>query len=313
MYSLQISDKQWFVSEENSLFELKGLRTEISDRNGPKILPNPEFLEKIGHFVRGRTLSRAAFPHGTGAFGYFVCKHDSLNRFTKANLFTEIGKRIKVSVRFGFSLVGVGSPETSQASLGYSMTIRFHTEEGNLDIVSSTNPGIIRDPIRILDAGHSQTLDVNAHPNLNRKWNMATLVPEILHTTIYDKADLAFPRSLRMIIMKTPQTLKLVDGRGGQKFVRFSLEPLIETRYLKDETALELAGRIPDYYSRELFSAIKRGNYPKWELRAQIISPDKINGLDFNPLDPSRVSFSSLSRNTENDELYLHRRYGMRI
>ncbi|XP_074603144.1 catalase-like [Brevipalpus obovatus] len=257
--------------------------------NGPKVLPDEKFLEKLGHFVRERTLLRTGFSHGTGAFGHFKCGPNSLTKYTKANLFNQVGKQTRVIVRFGFSLLAPGASETSKANIGYAMTIRFYTDDGNFDIFGVTNPAIIRDSLRIVSALRSQAANVNSFADLNSKWEMISLVPEILTTAIDSKESRSFPHSLTMLKTTTSQTLKLVNDRGEHTFVRFLLEPVIKFRYLEDKTILDLASRMPDYYSRELFTAIKRGRYPEWELRAQIISPKIVKKLKFNPFDPTKV------------------------
>lgn len=117
---------------------------------------------------------------------------------------------------------------------------------------------------------------------------------EILTSAINDKTDRAFPISLSMIRPVTPQTLKLINDVGDLTFVRFSLEPIIKTQYYADEKTADLASLMPDYYSRELFTAIDSGSYPEWELRAQIITPKIVDELEFNPFDPTKVSNLSI-------------------
>ena len=73
--------------------------------------------------------------------------------------------------------------------------------------------------------------------------------------------------------------------RAGEVFyVKFHLKTNQGIKNLDADRAAELAGTDPDYATRDLFEAIKRGDYPSWTLcmqasAAEKNAPDAMTGL----------------------------------
>ena len=83
---------------------------------------------------------------GAGAFGYFEVSDTKITEICRAKLFSSVGKRTPVAVRF--STVGgeSGSADTVRDPRGFA--VKFYTEEGNWDLVGNNTPiFFIRDPI----------------------------------------------------------------------------------------------------------------------------------------------------------------------
>ena len=59
---------------------------------GPTLIQDVHLLEKLAHFNRERVPERVVHAKGAGAHGYFEVTND-LTKYTKANLFSEIGAR----------------------------------------------------------------------------------------------------------------------------------------------------------------------------------------------------------------------------
>ncbi|RYG20640.1 MAG: catalase, partial [Chitinophagaceae bacterium] len=68
-------------------------------RQGPALLQDAWFLEKMAHFDREVIPERRMHAKGSGAYGTFTVTKD-ITRFTKAKLFSEIGKQTPLFVRF---------------------------------------------------------------------------------------------------------------------------------------------------------------------------------------------------------------------
>ena len=56
-------------------------------------------MEKLAHFHRERIPERVVRAKGAAAFGRFTVTHD-ITRYTKAQLFSEVGKQTQVLLRF---------------------------------------------------------------------------------------------------------------------------------------------------------------------------------------------------------------------
>ena len=124
---------------------------------GPILLQDFHLIEKLQHFNRERIPERAVHAKGSGAYGSFTVTHD-ISRFTKAKLFSAIGKQTETFVRL--STVGgeKGSADTERDARGFAM--RFYTEEGNWDLVGNNTPMFfIKDPIKFPDFVHTQKRD----------------------------------------------------------------------------------------------------------------------------------------------------------
>src|ERR1700709_2258713 len=68
-------------------------------RRGPALLQDIWLIEKLAHFDREVIPERRMHAKGAGAHGRFVVTHD-ISRFTKAKIFSEIGKTTPMMARF---------------------------------------------------------------------------------------------------------------------------------------------------------------------------------------------------------------------
>src|SRR6478752_6767098 len=66
---------------------------------GPALLQDVWFLEKLAHFDREVIPERRMHAKGSGAYGTFTVTHD-ITRYTNAAVFSEIGKKTDMFVRF---------------------------------------------------------------------------------------------------------------------------------------------------------------------------------------------------------------------
>jgi catalase len=66
---------------------------------GPQLLQDVWFLEKLAHFDREVIPERRMHAKGSGAYGCFTVTQD-ITPFTRARVFSEVGKKTDVFVRF---------------------------------------------------------------------------------------------------------------------------------------------------------------------------------------------------------------------
>jgi catalase len=87
--------------------------------------------------------------------GYFEVTNPAIHSICRAKLFSAVGKRTPVAVRF--STVGgeSGSADTARDPRGFA--VKFYTEEGNWDLVGNNTPiFFIRDPALFPSFIHTQ-------------------------------------------------------------------------------------------------------------------------------------------------------------
>ena len=66
---------------------------------GPMLLQDVWFMEKMAHFDREVIPERRMHAKGSGAYGTFTVTHD-ITQYTKAKIFSEVGKKTDLFVRF---------------------------------------------------------------------------------------------------------------------------------------------------------------------------------------------------------------------
>ena len=101
---------------------------------GPILIQDSQFIEELAHFDRERIPERVVHAKGAGAFGEFEVTSPEIVKYCKAALFSHVGKKTPLAIRF--STVGgeSGSADTVRDPRGFA--IKFYTEEGNWDLVS---------------------------------------------------------------------------------------------------------------------------------------------------------------------------------
>src|SRR5690606_26654443 len=104
---------------------------------GPVLMPDYQLIEKLAHQNRERIPERVVHAKGWGAFGTFTVTND-ISKYTKAKVFSEVGKKTKVLSRFSTVAGEKGAADTERDVRGFSL--KFYTEEGNWDMVGNNTP-----------------------------------------------------------------------------------------------------------------------------------------------------------------------------
>ena len=72
---------------------------QTAGKRGPVTLQDTWYLEKMAHFDREVIPERRMHAKGSGAFGTFTVTKD-ITAWTKAKIFSEVGKKTEAFVRF---------------------------------------------------------------------------------------------------------------------------------------------------------------------------------------------------------------------
>src|SRR5262249_28571663 len=97
---------------------------------GPALLQDIWLIEKLAHFDREVIPERRMHAKGWGAHGTFTVTHD-ITRYTKAKIFSDIGKKTPMFARFSTVAGERGAADAERDIRGTSL--KFYTEEGNWD------------------------------------------------------------------------------------------------------------------------------------------------------------------------------------
>ena len=278
--------------------------------NGPILLEDLHFIDKLSHFDRERIPERVVHAKGTGAFGTFVT-YESMSQYTTADFLQKAGTQTPVLVRFSTVIGGRGSADTVRDPRGFAT--KFYTNEGIYDLVGNDLPVFfIRDSIKFPDVIHS----LKPSPDNNvrdpeRFWDFVSLSPEATHMITWLYSDRGTIRDYRNVDGFGVNTYIWVNSSSVRHFVKFHWKTMQGVETIDRFEAERLAGIDPDIAVNALSDAIKKGVYPKYELCVQLITPEEGEKLPFDPLDDTKtwpeviyplkkVGLMTLNRNPQN-------------
>jgi catalase len=279
-------------------------------KRGPALLENIWFIEKMANFDREVIPERRMHAKGAGAFGTFTVTHD-ITKYTKAKIFSEIGKVTPMFARFSTVAGERGAADAERDIRGFAL--KFYTEEGNWDLVGNNTPVFfIRDPLKFPDLNHAIKRDPRTGVrSANNNWDFWTNLPEALHQVTIVMSDRGIPRSFRYMHGFGSHTYSFLNSENKRFWVKFTFKTQQGIQNLTDAEATELIGRDRESNQRDLYEAIERGDFPRWKLYVQIMNEEDANTYHIHPFDITKVwphkdyplievGFFELNRNPEN-------------
>ena len=124
---------------------------------GPLLVQDWQLFEKHAHFNRERIPERVVHAKGSGAYGTFKVTKD-LTRYTKARIFSRVGKKTECFLRFSTVAGERGAADAERDVRGFAL--KFYTDEGNWDLVGNNTPVFfVSDPYKFPDFIHTQKRD----------------------------------------------------------------------------------------------------------------------------------------------------------
>lgn len=253
-------------------------------------LADQTFRQRITHFVREKIPRRRNGADGPVGHGYFICTNPDASKLSAASVFSHVGKKTPAFFRFALGISYAGIPDMGQRL--HNIAFRMYSKEGNWDILSSGGPVFfVRDPIYFASVNHANNPDKRT--NLNNSTNTFDFIssmPQTLHNLIFTYFDMSWPKGWRKMNSYPAHTFKFVNSNGKYVYVRFKFTSLHGNEYFTDEEAARIKGIDPQWGAKDLYSAIDRGDYPAWNLEAQLLPPELVDKLNFNPFDVTKVS-----------------------
>ncbi len=255
---------------------------------GPLLLQDYFLHEDMAHFNRERIPERVVHAKGSAAFGTFTVTHD-ISQYTKAKLFSEIGKQTKTFLRF--STVGgeKGSADAERDPRGFAL--KFYTEDGNWDMVGNNTPVFfIKDPKKFSHFIHTQKRD----PKTNCKsptmmWDYWSLNPESLHQVMILMSDRGTPISYRHLNGYGSHTFSFINKDNERVWVKFHFKTAQGIKNFTDAEATAMKGRDSDHAQRDLVQAIEAGDFPKWNMKIQVMTDEQAKTFQWNPFDLTKI------------------------
>ncbi|NLM86885.1 MAG: catalase [Clostridiales bacterium] len=282
----------------------------LAGPRGPMALQDVWFLEKMAHFDREVIPERRMHAKGSGAFGTFTVTHD-ISQYTKAKVFSEIGKKTEMFARFSTVAGERGAADAERDIRGFAL--KFYTEDGNWDMVGNNTPVFFfRDPLKFIDLNHAVKRDPRTNmrsPNTN--WDFWSSLPEALQQVTILMGDRGIPSSYRHMHGSSSHAYSLINEKNERVWVKFHFRSQQGIINLTDQEAEAVVGMDRESHQRDLYEAIEQGQFPKWAMFVQIMTEEQANAMKNNPFDLTKqwpkaeypfipVGVFELNRNPDN-------------
>ncbi len=257
-------------------------------KRGPMLLEDYWFLEKLAHFDREVIPERRMHAKGSGAFGKFTVTHD-ITKYTKAAIFSKVGKETDIFMRFSTVAGERGAADAERDIRGFAM--KFYTEEGNWDLAGNNTPVFfLRDPYRFTDLNKAVKRDPRTNLRCpNHNWDFWTLLPEALHQVTITMSERGIPKSYRHMNGYGSHTFSLINANNERVWVKFHFKTAQGIQNLTNEEATAIIGKDRESHQRDLYNSIEKGDFPRWNMKIQVMTEEQANQCPFNPFDLTKV------------------------
>ncbi|MEA4861454.1 MAG: catalase [Sphaerochaeta sp.] len=265
---------------------------QTAGKRGPVTLQDTWYLEKMAHFDREVIPERRMHAKGSGAFGTFTVTHD-ITKWTKASLFSKVGKKTEMFVRFSTVAGERGAADAERDIRGFAM--KFYTDEGNWDLVGNNTPVFFfRDPMLFPDLNHAVKRDPRTNMrSAQNNWDFWSNLPEALHQVTITMGDRGIAKTYRHMNGYGSHTYSFLNAENKRFWVKFTFKTQQGIEYLTDEEAAEIVANDRESHQRDLFESIEKGNFPRWTMYVQIMTEEQAKQHPDNPFDLTKVWYHS--------------------
>ena len=273
---------------------------------GPMLLQDVWFLEKLAHFDREVIPERRMHAKGSGAYGTFTVTHD-ITRYTKAEIFSEVGKKTELFARFSTVAGERGAADAERDIRGFAL--KFYTGEGNWDLVGNNTPVFfLRDPLKFPDLNHAVKRDPRTNMrSAKNNWDFWTSLPEALHQVTITMSNRGIPATYRHMHGFGSHTFSLINADNERFWVKFHFHSQQGIKNLTDAEAAALIGKDRESHQRDLYESIENQNFPRWTMFIQVMPEKETASCPYNPFDLTKVWYHKDYPLIEAGELELNR------
>ena len=255
---------------------------------GPALLQDVWFQEKLANFDREVIPERRMHAKGSGAYGTFTVTHD-ITKYTKAKIFSEVGKKTEMFVRFSTVAGERGAADAERDIRGFAM--KYYTEQGNWDLVGNNTPVFfLKDPLKFPDLNHTVKRDPRTNlRSAKNNWDFWSLLPEALHQVTITMSERGIPLSYRHMNGYGSHTYSLLNANNERYWVKFHFKTQQGIKCLSDQEAEAIIGKDRESNQRDLYESIEKGDFPRWKMQIQVVPEKDAAKFPFNPFDLTKV------------------------
>ena len=250
------------------------------------LLQDVWFLEKLAHFDREVIPERRMHAKGSGAFGTFTVTHD-ITRYTKAALFSEVGKKTDLLVRFSTVAGERGAADAERD---------IRVLPSGLHGGGQLGPGRNNTPVFFLRDPPSSDLNhaIKRDPRTNMRsarnnWDFWSSPFRRL-----PPGDRGYERPWHSGFLPAHARLRhapfsMLNADNERVWVKFHLKTQQGIRNLTDEEAEAIVAKDRESHQRDLYESIEKGDFPRWTMYIQVMAQEQAKACPFNPFDLTKV------------------------
>lgn len=120
-------------------------------------------------------------------------------------------------------------------------------------------------------------------------WDFWSLNPESLHQVLILMSDRGTPYSYRHMHGFGSHTFSMINKNNESVWVKFHFVTKTGIKNFTGAEANEMRGNDPDHAQRDLVEAIERGEFPKWDMKIQVMTNEQAKAFAFNPFDLTKT------------------------
>lgn len=282
--SMTVSAKPHLMRQDSGAVIIDNQNSKTAGQDGPVVLEDFALIEKLAHFDRERIPERVVHARGVGAHGYFI-SNGAFTGFSKASLF-KTGVKTPTFVRFSTVMNYRGSPEAARDPRGFAT--KFYTDQGNWDLVGINLPVFfIRDAIKFPDFVHALKPDpVTNMQDMNNQFDFFSNAPESVHMLTYIYSDkYGMPINYRHMDGQGVHAFRVINDKGETHFVKFHW---VSQQGVKGMDLKATHAADTNYATMDLYKAIGEGDFPKWDLYVQVLTPKEAAALPYDAFDDTK-------------------------
>jgi catalase len=120
-------------------------------------------------------------------------------------------------------------------------------------------------------------------------WDFHINNQEGIHALMFLFGDRGLPSSVRHVNAYSGNTYAFTKSDGSYRYVRIHLLTNQGIHYHTNSEGVQLAGKQPDRHLQDLQEAIRKGDYPSWNVFVQVINPNEIHEAPVDIFDMTKI------------------------
>ncbi|MBN1834247.1 MAG: catalase, partial [Spirochaetales bacterium] len=114
-------------------------------------------------------------------------------------------------------------------------------------------------------------------------------LPEAFHQVTITMSDRGIPYSYRHMNGYGSHTFSLINAKNERFWVKFHFKTQAGIKNLTDQEAEAIIGRDRESHQRDLYESIEKGDFPRWNMKIQVVPEKDAAKFPFNPFDLTKV------------------------